>query len=839
MDEDDRPVDRYVAFLVGNSQQVVVLLLAVTVLVGAGVVVSDSQFRVAQFDVDSDEQSAAAEIKSQFSTEERSFSQVVIRSNSEVNDTVLKPHLLETLELQQKLRSNETINRTLAPEQPTIGVGNALAIGTDPRIGFEGPPPIESQIPVLEGRSDHQNKHVLGLLLADPESTPAGQPPVSSLLETGYNPENETADARLVVVVHDENATNDELVAAQETVETLAEEHVTADTFVLGQALAFDRGAVATRESFRLVGPLMVLVLFGLLVLAYRDPFDVLLSGGGIALVLLWTAGLTGWAGIPFTQLLVAVPCLLVGLGIDYSLHVVMRYREAHALDPTGSVEGTMARGFGGVLLAIVATTVTTAVGFLSGVISPISILREFGIVAALGVFSALVVFGALVPALKVEVERRRERRGGTQRRSLGALAPVTLPLRYAAEFSYRVPFGVIALAVVLAAGGLLGAAAVDSSTDRTDFLPEEPSEWMLSLPEELRPADNGVRENTRFVDETFDDPWEPRVDILIWGNVTEPATLEQLHETERAVNESSVSVRPADGSTTVTSPLAAIEAAAADDSDIAERLEAVENGTEKLPNTTLDSLYDAAFEADPETANATINRTESGEYAALRMTVTVDANATGENVTREMRDSAMRIDESPGLSAIATGSPILEFLQERAILETVLGTLLLAVAVIAAILTALFRRRHGSWTLGVVTVAPVVLSVPWLVGTMSVLSISYNAETALLTAIAIGLGTDYTIHLTERFVQERRTEQPLAALRTTVTETGAVVLTSAVTTAGAFALLTLTVVPSLQRFGLVTGLAVLYAMVASLFVLPSLLVLWDRYARSDGSQSA
>jgi predicted RND superfamily exporter protein len=60
-------------------------------------------------------------------------------------------------------------------------------------------------------------------------------------------------------------------------------------------------------------------------------------------------------------------------------------------------------------------------------------------------------------------------------------------------------------------------------------------------------------------------------------------------------------------------------------------------------------------------------------------------------------------------------------------------------------------------------------------------------------------------------------------------------VLASAVTTAGGFGVLTFALVPSLQRFGLVTGSAIVYAFVASVVVLPSLLVLWDRVG-SEGS---
>ena len=823
-------IGRYADFLVNHSKAIVILVLVLTLVVASGAVVTDAELRISQFQVDSAEETADSEIRSQFPVDEHSFSQIVIRSNDDVNDTVLKENLLETLELQQEIRSNETVNKTLAAQQPTLGVGNAIAIATDPRIGFDGSPPIALQIGVLEDRTDHQNKRVLGLLLDDPSSTPEGQPPVSSLLEKGYDPGNDTADARLIIVVHNSDATETELVEAQQTIETLANESVTAETFVFGQELAFDRGSEATAESFQLIGPLILVVVFLLLILAYRDLLDVLLSGFGIALVLLWTAGFTGWLGIEFTQLLVAVPCLLVGLSLDYSLHVVMRYREEKTADPAVSVDQAMARGLAGVLLALIATTATTAAGFFSGVISPISILRDFGVVAALGVVSTLIVFGAFVPAAKLEGERWRQKTDPSPRRSVGSLGFIGFPLRYLALVTGRVPFIVIGLAVILAVGGAVGATTVDTSTDRADFLPEEPPAWMEQLPEQLRPTDNGIQQKAIFIDETFESPREPTVDILIRGNITDGDTLTYINESAAMANDSAVSVQPRDGTNTVDSPLDAVESAA----ETSEEAEAIINESDTngdgIPDQNLAGVYDAVYDAIPETANETINRTETGEYQSLRMTITINESANKSAVTREMRKSAAVIDETDSLEAIATGGPILEYIQERAILETVLGTLLLALAVITAILTVLFKREHQSWTLGAVTIMPVLLSIAWLIGTLSVLSIPYNAETALLTAIAIGLGTDYTIHITERFIVERQERTRTEALRRTVVETGGVVVASALTTGAAFLVLLLTVVPSLQRFGFVTGLAVFYAAIASLTVLPSLLVLWDRY---------
>jgi predicted RND superfamily exporter protein len=149
---------------------------------------------------------------------------------------------------------------------------------------------------------------------------------------------------------------------------------------------------------------------------------------------------------------------------------------------------------------------------------------------------------------------------------------------------------------------------------------------------------------------------------------------------------------------------------------------------------------------------------------------------------------------------------------------------------VILLFLTGLFYARYRSLSLGVVVLAPVVASLAWLLGAMSLLGLPFNSETAVITSLAIGLGVDYSIHAGERFVAEREKRDRLTtAVRRTITGTGGTLLASAATTAAAFGVLAFALSPPLQRFGIVTGMAILFAFVAVVTMLPGLLVLRER----------
>jgi predicted RND superfamily exporter protein len=70
--------------------------------------------------------------------------------------------------------------------------------------------------------------------------------------------------------------------------------------------------------------------------------------------------------------------------------------------------------------------------------------------------------------------------------------------------------------------------------------------------------------------------------------------------------------------------------------------------------------------------------------------------------------------------------------------------------------------------------------------------------------------------------------------MRTAVTGTGGALLGSAATTVGGFGVLAFAILPPLQQFGIITGITIVYAFLASVLVLPSLLVVWTRYVGLD-----
>ena len=125
------------------------------------------------------------------------------------------------------------------------------------------------------------------------------------------------------------------------------------------------------------------------------------------------------------------------------------------------------------------------------------------------------------------------------------------------------------------------------------------------------------------------------------------------------------------------------------------------------------------------------------------------------------------------------------------------------------------------------VTVIPIGLVVAWLYATMYLAGFALNFVTATIGALSIGVGIDYSIHMTERYREELgRASSKIEALGRAAAGTGTVLLASAGSSIIGFAIMGLAPMPLFSSYGTLTAIMIFLALAASLVVLPSLLVL-------------
>ncbi|MEC7431552.1 MAG: MMPL family transporter, partial [Candidatus Thermoplasmatota archaeon] len=103
---------------------------------------------------------------------------------------------------------------------------------------------------------------------------------------------------------------------------------------------------------------------------------------------------------------------------------------------------------------------------------------------------------------------------------------------------------------------------------------------------------------------------------------------------------------------------------------------------------------------------------------------------------------------------------------------------------------------------------------------------LNWNVLTVMITALTIGLGIDYSIHMWRRFEDELdKGADRVHAMSNAYEITGAALMMSAFTTASGFLVLLLSPVPVIQDFGFVSAASVALSLILALFVLPALLL--------------
>lgn len=196
-------------------------------------------------------------------------------------------------------------------------------------------------------------------------------------------------------------------------------------------------------------------------------------------------------------------------------------------------------------------------------------------------------------------------------------------------------------------------------------------------------------------------------------------------------------------------------------------------------------------------------------------------------NARNSLTDDLEVLKESPAITYVGlTGSPFTRLVQLDATASTLQKSLpIAAVAILVLLLLVMRSLRYA-----LVTIIPIGLVVAWLYGLMYLLGFPLNYVTATIGAVSLGVGIDYSIHMTERFREEmHKASYKMQALRLAARGTGVALLASAASSIVGFAIMGFAPMPMFSTYGILTALMIFLALAASLVVLPSLLLMVTR----------
>ena len=798
-------VERLNELIVTRPRTVVALFLVATAVFAGGMTAVETQTDATEgFSEDLPEQEALDAIETEFedpfATDEETTQLIHDGTN-----VLAREELLTMLRLLERLDEREDL-RVASANGPATVVAQTL----DPTARTPA-----AQRRAVESATDAEVRRAIRRASESER--------FSAVVSDDFNPNSASASTTVTVISHDVPSGFDDLQGLQTDVRALADDSP-ADVRVFGSGIINAETGQIIGDSLLIVMPIVVVLLLGFLVVAYRDPIDLALGLFSLLMTLIWTFGFLGFSGIPFDQQQIAVPVLLLAVGVDFGIHFVNRYREE-------TVQGydavpAMRIAANQLAIAFVIVTVTAVFGFGANVVSDLDPIRNLGIVSAVGIVFTFLIFGLFLPAAKLEIDRLRERYGvpefgstpiASEDSALGRLLSVSVTV------GERAPAVFIAVLLVASAG--LGAygAGIDTTFEQEDFLPpEEEAGYVEYIPEPFAPGEYTVTETLNLLEDNFAASQDASITIFVEGSLHEDHALEALAEPNDDPP-GTLAVGPNGGAET-TSILTVIRSHARSDEEFAALVERNDRNGNGIPDRNLERIYEELFDSP---AGDRASRYLTDDRRGAQIEYTVESGATQGEIAADATEQADRFR----YTATATGQIVVFDAITGIIFQSAIQGLVLAVVLTGVFLVITYGILEGMPLLGIVNVFPIVIAVASLVGTMRLLGLPLNALTATILSIAIGIGIAYSVHITARFIDEFKENDDVAAsLRTTLTGTGGALTGSMLTTALGTGALALAITPVLGDFGLLIALSVVYSFVLSVVALPPALFLWDEY---------
>ncbi|USH00145.1 MMPL family transporter [Thermococcus argininiproducens] len=569
---------------------------------------------------------------------------------------------------------------------------------------------------------------------------------------------------------------------------------------------------VKTEERLIPAFLIALILILALMILNFKGLSDVAISLTTLFLAMLWTFGLAGLLGWKIDVMAGMVPILILGLGIDFSFHVLMNYREKlkETSDPKKSAYLVLST----VGIALLLAMVTTVVGFSSNGISKIPSMRHFGFLSAFSILAIFVLNLTFVPAMRELLDLRKAKRQfkTSKKRELVKNGVIKRLLWLIKKPSIVVIFLIIIFGVALP-GWVLGF-GMKASYDPTGELA----------------TDLDITKAHDILNEEFDVGTET-VFIRVDGKLTDPKFWEELEKAVENMNDDKYVV-VYDGKARVEWILSLVPFFTMEDQRVAGAYILVDKNRDgKIDGDVTPAELKAFLSALYETPMGKyyLHKDENGNFDGLiiRVATRTKLGYHGKKLLEELKEDFKAINANVSF----TGMPIIWARGLDDIRDSMANSIFLCLAFAFIVLPIAFGLFHRSLFLGFLTALPPFITIGWLFMTMKFLGIPLNMMTAMVGAIIVGIGIDYPIHIANRWALERKEGKTLEeCYAISLSSTGKEVLYSALTTLVAFGVFILIPIPVITQFAITTLFGLIYSFVGAVLTLPLLLRLfWHR----------
>ena len=563
-----------------------------------------------------------------------------------------------------------------------------------------------------------------------------------------------------------------------------------------GTPIMFNALKKSMMSDMRIFLKLSVIMIALFLLLLFRRTSGVILPLIVVISSVLSIIGLMALFNVPFTRPTQIIPSFLMAVGVGDAVHILSIFYQHLCKGDSKKDAIAFAMKHSG--LAIVMTSLTTAAGLLSFSFADVAPIANMGIFSAVGVMLALLYTIIMIPAFIAVIPIKYKQDIKKQDKGLSFMDRILLAF---ADFAVLHPVKILTASIIVIAISIISLLQIKFSHNPIGWLPDT-----MTIKKDVALLDKELKGTTTL---------EVIIDTKEENGLYEPEILNHIEELSRAIEKIKTN-------TLFVGKIFSIN-------DIVKEINQAfnENNADfyNIPQTRKKIAQDLfLFE---NSGSDDLTKIVDSQFKKTRVTIKtpwVDAIAFGnfiKNIEKQFQD---KFQDSANINI--TGTIALLARTIPATINSAVVSYIFAFIMIAVMMVFVVRDLK----LGLLSMIPNLLPIFLVLGIMGLCKIPMDMMSVLIGSIVLGIAVDDTVHFMYNFQKYyEQTGNAHKAIQHTLLTTGRAMLITSIVLCAGFLILMFASMTNVIRFGMLTSIAIIVALLADFVLAPSLMILVTR----------
>ena len=544
---------------------------------------------------------------------------------------------------------------------------------------------------------------------------------------------------------------------------------------------------VISDDLIKLIPISFVLISF-ILFLSFRSIRGVVLPILTAALAILWALGIFVMFGFKLSMVSNNVPIIILAVGSAYAIHVLNRINQCKEKNTRMAIVKSLSY----MIVPVALTALTTMVGFLSFIFGAyLSMIRDFGLLAALGTFFAALFALIFVPAMIAIFPAKRKTGGGAVSKHENPFMTKYL-LQPLSRMVIKKRHTVLIVWIAFIAISIIGIFMIQRSVDVSEyFKPNYPASIANKIMAEKFGGSKPVF-------------------VVFKGDMQSPEVLKRMFDLEKYMKQSPY--------ITNTQSIA----------DVVAKLNDAMGGGDSIPDD--EGKIQQLWFLIGQQENLSQLVTEDLDQGVI----IAKFNDHGHNDIKLFNNYIQKyFQEHPSdkFSIEITGMPFVNSQLDKSLIRSQLFSLVIAIVLVIIIVSLMF----GSFTKGLYASSPILATIAILYGIMGLTGIPLNVVTVLVASIAMGIGIDYSIHFISHFNHSvKQFNSVKKAVEESILVSGKAIMINFISVSAGFLVLVFSELVPMIYFGILIALSMLGSSMGALTLLPSIILIGTKKYKTN-----